>query len=129
MERQEMMIQANKQKNDEKVEKAIACIKILLKENKQVTVKKLMEQTGLSRSFFYQNQKVHEELERAQGLQEGKKFVTPQRVGIDKAMSREINLLKKSIKEKDDRIKELESEVVVLKKKAAAKTEMLFKKL
>ena len=60
-----------------------------------VVVCSLVKKTGLSRAFFYNNEAVHAELQRAQELQEGKSFIAPQKLVINKAMDREIELLKK----------------------------------
>ena len=79
MEKHEHMVYQNKIKNQAKVEKAIKAIHKLLREEQQVVVCTLVKCTGLSRAFFYNNESVHNELIKAQSLQEGKAFVAPQR--------------------------------------------------
>ena len=59
---------------------------------------------------------------RAQELQEGKSFVAPQKIVISKAMDREIELLRRRLKEKDREIVQLKSENVRLQKALNAKT-------
>ena len=100
----------------------VTAIKKMVDGEEQVVVCNLMKKTGLSRAFFYNNQTVHEELLRAQELQEGKSFVAPQKIVISKAMDREIELLRRRLKEKDREIVQLKSENVRLQKALNAKT-------
>lgn len=55
-------------------------------------------------------------------FQEGKSFVAPQKIVISKAMDREIELLRRRLKEKDREIVQLKSENVRLQKALNAKT-------
>lgn len=64
---------------------------------------------------------MHDELLRVQQLQEGKSFITPQKIVIDKAMDREIELLKKKLIEKDKEIAKLKEENAKLQKAVKAK--------
>ena len=65
------MVRRNRRVNEEKKERAIFAIKKLLLENEPVTVSTLAEKTGLSREFFYKNEKVREVLTKARSQQQG----------------------------------------------------------
>ena len=127
MEKHEHMVYQNKIKNQAKVEKAIKAIHKLLREEQQVVVCTLVKCTGLSRAFFYNNEIVHNELIKAQSLQEGKAFVAPQRVVINKAMDKEITFLKQKLAEKEEVISNLKKENSKLQKKARATTLQMIK--
>ena len=125
----ENMLLRNKEANAVKVATAVHCIKDMLKNEEQVVVCELVKRTGLSRTFFYNNETVRAELKKAQKLQDGKSFVAPQKVAIDKAMERKIELLGKKIQKKDKRILELQKEITKLKKAADAKAVSIIKGL
>ena len=127
MEKHEHMVYQNKIKNQAKVEKAIKAIHKLLREEQQVVVCTLVKCTGLSRAFFYNNEIVHNELIKAQSLQEDKAFVAPQRVVINKAMDKEITFLKLKLAEKEEEISNLKKENSKLQKKARATTLQMIK--
>lgn len=116
MDKHEAMVLQNKVRSTAKVNTAISIIKNMVKENEQVVVCRLVEKTGFSRSFFYSNACVREELNRAQELQKGKSFVAPQKAAIDKALDKENKLLNKMLAEKDKKIDDLEKENAKLKK-------------
>ena len=122
MEKHENMVASNRKRSQDKVNLAVTAIKKMVDGEEQVVVCNLMKKTGLSRAFFYNHQTVHEELLRAQELQEGKSFVAPQKIVISKAMDREIELLRRRLKEKDREIVQLKSENVRLQKALNAKT-------
>ena len=122
MEKHENMVASNRKRSQDKVNLAVTAIKKMVDGEEQVVVCNLMKKTGLSRAFFYNNQTVHEELLRAHELQEGKSFVAPQKIVISKAMDREIELLRRRLKEKDREIVQLKSENVRLQKALNAKT-------
>lgn len=121
MEKYENMLQKNKQICAKKVEMAINCIDELVKNEQQVVVSTLVKTTGLSRAFFYQNKVVRAELEKAQNLQRNKKFVRKQNVAINRALEKEIEILKKKLMEKDEKIVLLERENEKLQKIAKSK--------
>ncbi len=123
------MIQANQDRSREKVDLAISTIKDMLNKDEQVVVRELQKRTGLSRTFFYYNEEVRAELTRAQQLQEGKSFAIQQKVILDKAMNREIELLRKTLKDKEREIEELKGELLRLKKLANANTLRTLKSL
>ena len=121
MNKADAMVLKNKETNIAKVNIAINAIKELLRDDEQVTVCELVRRTGLSRAFFYNNEAVHAELEHAQELQKGRSFVAPQKVVIDKALTRKTELLEIKLQQKDQIIAELQKQVVRLKKAADAK--------
>ena len=125
----ETMLLKNKEANAAKVETAVSCIKDMLKNDEQVVVCELVKRTGLSRAFFYNNEAVRAELDKAQELQDGKSFVAPQKVAIDKALERKVELLEKKLQEKDKMIVELQKEIAKLKKAADAKAVSIIKGL
>ena len=125
----ENMLLRNKEANAAKVATAVHCIKDMLKNEEQVVVCELVKRTGLSRTFFYNNETVRAELKKAQKLHDGKSFVAPQKVAIDKAMERKIELLEKKIQKKDKRILELQKEITKLKKAADARAVSIIKGL
>ena len=116
MDKHENMVQLNKKKSQIKIDKAITAINKMLRDDEQVVVCTLVKRTGLSRAFFYNNTVVHDELMRAQELQEGKSFVAPQKVIINKAMDKEIEILKKKLAEKDATIAAQQKEIARLNK-------------
>ncbi len=116
MEKHNNMVLQNKERSQAKVDKAIKAIHKMLDNDEQVVVCSLVKKTGLSRAFFYNNEAVHAELQRAQELQEGKSFIAPQKLVINKAMDREIKFLKKKIEERDSLIASQQREIARLKK-------------
>lgn len=116
MEKHNNMVLQNKERSQAKVDKAIKAIHKMLDNDEQVVVCSLVKKTGLSRAFFYNNEAVHAELQRAQELQEGKSFIAPQKLVINKAMDREIEFLKKKIEERDSLIASQQREIARLKK-------------
>ena len=120
MEKHEHMVIQNRKNSQDKVNKAIAAMNKMFNDDEQIVVCTLVKKTGLSRAFFYNNEAVHDELVRLQELQAGKSFVAPQKVVINKAMDKEIELLKKKLAEKDTVIAQLNAEIQKLKKTAQA---------
>lgn len=129
MEKYEKMLIKKREKNEELEKKAIKTIKQMLESEEQVVVAALVKKTGLSRSFFYNNKNVHEELRRAQELQEGKSFHHAQNVVFDRAMEEEIKQLKKALQEKESEITKLKIENAKLKKLSEAKMTALIYKI
>ena len=129
MEKHENMVIRNRQISQAKVEKAIDAMHKMFSNDEQVVVCTLVKKTGLSRAFFYNNEAVHSELIRLQELQEGKSFVAPQKVVINKAMDKEINLLKKKLAVKDAIIAQQNVEIQKLKKTAQANLVTTLKEL
>ena len=129
MEKHENMVIRNRQISQAKVEKAIDAMHKMCSNDEQVVVCTLVKKTGLSRAFFYNNEAVHSELIRLQELQEGKSFVAPQKVVINKAMDKEIDFLKKKLAGKDAIIAKQNAEIQKLKKAAQANIVSTLKEL
>lgn len=121
MKKYENMVERNLAKSKEKTDKAIKEMIKMLDADEQVTVCALAKRTECSRSFFYNNQKVHEELQRIRHLQEGRDFARPQKAILDKAMDKELVILKKRLCDKDIEIEKLKTENEKLKKAATSK--------
>lgn len=120
MDNYDQMVTKNRKISEEKANRAITAMNKMFNNDEQVVVCELVKKTGLSRAFFYNNEDVHNELVRLQELQEGKSFVAKQKVVINKAMDKEIELLKKKLAEKDVIIAKQKAEIGKLKKEANA---------
>ena len=59
------MVAVNQAISREKTRQALQAIQQMVRENAEITVKELQERTGLSRAFFYKNEKVKSALEKA----------------------------------------------------------------
>lgn len=91
------MIEANKERSDEKVASAKRAIRKLMEDGERISVPQLMKMTGLSRGFFYKNAIVRAEIDRAMEQQAG--TVDPRRSILDQAMDSRIELLQQQIAE------------------------------
>ena len=111
MEKHENMVIRNRQTSQAKVEKAIAAMNKMFSNDEQVVVCTLVKKTGLSRAFFYNNE------------------AAPQKVVINKAMDKEIDLLKKKLAEKDAIIAQQNAEIQKLKKATQANLVSTLKEL
>ena len=100
MSKYDKMLELNKRKSEEKVERAILAIRTMVLEKEKVSVPALMQKTGLSRGFFYKNPEVRKAVDRALQLQAG--MVDKRRKILDMAM--------------DNRILQLEQQVAKLKR-------------
>lgn len=97
MTKYDRMVATNKATSTAKIAKAKAEISKMVSENIQVTVGELVKRTGLSRGFFYKNEEVSRALENARDLQDGKALTKPQKVILDKAMDRQLQVLQQQI--------------------------------
>lgn len=97
MTKYDRMVATNKATSRAKIDKAKAEISKMLSENIQVTVGDLVKRTGLSRGFFYKNEEVCRALEDARDLQDGKALTRPQKVILDKAMDKQLQILQQQI--------------------------------
>lgn len=97
MEKYEKMVELNKQRSREKIDRAKREIREMVSKNEEITVAELVKRTGLSRIFFYNNQEVAQSLAEARKLQNGKTFIKPQKIILDKAMERELLKLQKKL--------------------------------
>lgn len=116
------MIETNKRRSKEKVELAVRIIKQMLQNEEQVVVCELVRRTGLSRSFFYNNSEVKQELDRARELQEKISFVAPRNAVLDKALEKENEILKEKIEKQDRCIADLKNQIEILKKATKKQT-------
>ena len=71
MNKYDTMIACNKKTSEEKINRAVTEIRQMLAEEEKVTVPKLVKRTGLSRGFFYKNETVRKEMDRALERQNG----------------------------------------------------------
>ena len=99
------MVAVNRQTSERKELIAIEAMRKKYESQEQVSVVALVKETGLSRGFFYKNERVRTELRRLQKLQAGMDFTATRKVVLDKAIVL--------------RIKELEAENRLLKMKIA----------
>ena len=77
MNKYDTMIACNKKTSEEKINRAVTEIRQMLAEEEKVTVPKLVKRTGLSRGFFYKNETVRKEMDRALERQMG--MIDPKR--------------------------------------------------
>lgn len=129
MEKYAKMLEKNRKQNAEKVEVALQCMRDMNNNDEQVLVSELVKKTGLSRGFFYNNKIVRSELEKIQEGQKHKNFTKKQKVIFDKALTKELELLKRKLREKDSVIDNLKRENEKLKKITKAKELSILKKL
>ncbi len=67
MSKYDKMLELNKRKSEEKVERAVLTIRTMVLEREKVSVPALMQKTGLSRGFFYKNPIVRGEIDAKNG--------------------------------------------------------------
>ena len=65
MSKYDKMLELNKRKSEERVERAVLTIRTMVLEREKVSVPALMQKTGLSRGFFYKNPIVRGEIDAA----------------------------------------------------------------
>ena len=97
MTKYDRMVATNKATSTAKIAKAKAEISKMVSENIQVTVGELVKRTGLSRGLFYKNEEVSRASENARDLQDGKALTRPQKVILDKAMDKQLQVLQQQI--------------------------------
>lgn len=97
MTKYDRMVATNRATSDAKIAKAKAEIAKMVSENIQVTVGELVKRTGLSRGFFYKTEEVSRALENARDLQDGKALTRPQKVILDAAMDKQLQILQQQI--------------------------------
>lgn len=129
MEQYEKMLEKNRKQNATKVDMALKCMRAMNSNDEQVSISELVKKTGLSRTFFYNNKIVRGELEKIKKSQKHKNFTKKQKVVFDKALTKELELLKRKLREKDSVIDNLKRENEKLKKIAKAKELTILKEL
>lgn len=122
MKNYEKVVELQKAAKEENARKATKAINYLHSHGKLVTVKELVKLTGLSRSYFYKNEKVNALLKRILQLQ-GKTLPAKNEV-FNRALEISYRLLEKQVavlQDKCDRLAEenerLKAEVIRLKNK------------
>ena len=99
------MVAYNHQKSQEMTERVCKVIDRLMAEKEIVTIKRLVKETGASRSFFYKNEVVVEKLRGVRERQMGANFTAAPKIVLDTAMERVLemqkNELEKVRKERD----------------------------
>ena len=88
MSKYDKMVALNAERSKEKIEKAKKTIWDMVDKEEKVTIPKLMQKTGLSRGFFYKNNVIRGELDRALECQVG--MIDPRRSIINHAMDQQI---------------------------------------
>ena len=101
----EKMVEVNRIRSERMENTAIEAIRKKYEAQEQLRIATLVEETGLSRAFFYKNERVCTELRRLQKLQGKKDLPKTRKVVLDKAIVL--------------RIKELEAENRLLKMEIA----------
>lgn len=119
------LVEYNKKINGEKEKRALSEIKDMLQRDEQVTIAELVKRTSLSRSFFYNNEKVRSEISRARDIQGKKDFTRAKKVILDKSMDVQIKVLQRRIKELTEANIKLKTENGKLKR-ALKKKDMSF---
>lgn len=114
MSKYDKMIALNKKASNEKINLAKNAIHKMLDEGEKVTVPKLMKKTGLSRGFFYKNEIVRREVDRALNQQAG--MVDPKRYIGDMALRSRIELLEQQNRELQRELDKVNKEKERLKK-------------
>ena len=114
MNKYDTMIACNKKTSEEKINRAVTEIRQMLAEEEKVTVPKLVKRTGLSRGFFYKNETVRKEMDRALERQMG--MINPKSYIGDIVMKNRINLLEQQIRELKREKEQVEQENERLRK-------------
>ena len=123
------MLEVNKASSVEKEEKAVKEITKMIESDVQVTVAELVKRTGLSRAFFYKNPIAVAALKDAREKQKGKSFTNPTKVILDKAMEKQIEVLKKENEKLKQKVAILEEEKSGLQKEVNKKALKVIKGL
>ena len=123
------MLEVNKASSVEKEEKAVKEITKMIESDVQVTVAELVKRTGLSRAFFYKNPIAVAALKDAREKQKGKSFTNPTKVILDKAMEKQIEVLKKENEKLKQKVAILEEEKSGLQKAVNKKSPKVIKGL
>ena len=96
------MLARNRKANTEKALNAEQEIRRMVAHNEPVTVTELIKRTGLSKGFFYRNERVRRALENAREMQGWEPRPYPQKAILDKAMDRQIQVMQRQIKKLQD---------------------------
>ena len=111
------MRECNQEENRKKVELAIAEIKRLEAEGKNISVTELSRNTGLSKAFFYKNETVRRVLDDATEKQRDENFVAIKEEVKRLSLERQVEYYEKKIKELIRENESLQEENAKLKRK------------
>lgn len=104
------MVESNRKKSLEKENAAMAAIKNMLTGGIEVTIAGLVHETGLSRAFFYNNERIHTAYMEAKENQRGQDFTSQKKRVLDKAMMGRISLLEEQLSVRNEEYKKLKAE-------------------
>lgn len=127
MSKYDKMVALNEERSKEKIERARQAIWTMVDQEEKVTIPKLMQKTGLSRGFFYKNNIVRGELDRALECQVG--MIDPRRSIINQAMDQQIRQMQRKIADLERKNEQLTKENKRLRKVLDQKSVNLMKKL
>ena len=127
MSKYDKMVALNEERSKEKIALARKAIWEMVDQEEKVTIPKLIQKTGLSRGFFYKNNIVRGELNRALECQVG--MIDPRRSIIDQAMDQQIHQMQRRIAELQKKNERLEEENKRLRRAVDQKAVNLLKKL
>lgn len=91
------MLLANKKLSEEKKILSIDTIRRMVKANEHISIVELTKLTGLSRSFFYKNEQVNDELMKALKSQEGKILSSRRDKTLNEALKETVKMQKDEI--------------------------------
>lgn len=113
--------------SEEKINRAVTEIRQMLTDREKVTVPKLVKRTGLSRGFFYKNETVRKEMDRA--LEQQVELIDSKRYIGDIVMKNRIELLEQQVRELKREKEKAEKENIRLQKALNKKDLNLLKNL
>lgn len=110
------MVAYNHKKSQAMAERVCKAIDRLTEAKEIVTIKRLMKETGASRSFFYKNTAVVEKLREVRERQMGANFTAAPKIVLDTAMERVLEMQKDKLEKMRQERDELKAERDKLKK-------------
>ena len=110
------MVAYNHKKSQAMAERVCKAIDRLMAEKEIVTIKRLVKETGASRSFFYKNAAVVEKLREVRERQMSGNFTAAPKIVLDTAMERVLEMQKDKLEKVCQERDELKAERDKLKK-------------
>lgn len=111
------MVAYNHKKSQAMAERVCKAIDRLTEAKEIVTIKRLMKETGASRSFFYKNTAVVEKLREVRERQMSGNFTAAPKIVLDTAMERVLEMQKDKLEKVCQERDELKAERDKLKKR------------
>lgn len=108
----EKVVEHQKKIRKENEKKAITAINHLYDNKKSVTVKELVKMTGLSRSYFYKNEKVKDTLRKVLDLQNGDNSLMSKNEVFNLAVAKSNEVLERQIRILEKRCDKLQKELI-----------------